>query len=125
MSIKIKWVSTTPLWPQANREEERYNRTTLKSAKIAHENGQNLGRKLRKLLIATPYSSAGFAPFTLLFGQEMKTKFPTLNLEFESTVFERAAEKDAASKTANKKLLDRKCSSCEVQVGDQVVVRKR
>jgi len=113
-------VSTTPLWPQANGEVERCNRTILKSLRIAHENGQNLGRELRKLLVAyrsTPHSSTGVAPFTLLFGREMKTKFPALSQEFDSTVFERAAENDAASKIVNKEMLDRKCSLSEVQVG--------
>jgi len=40
----VKWLSTTPLWPQAKGEVERVNRTLLKSLKIAHSKGLSLHR---------------------------------------------------------------------------------
>ena len=124
----IKWVSTTPLWPQANGEVERVNRTLLKSLKIAHGNGKDLGSELRKLLIAyrsTPHSSTGIAPFTLLCAREMKTKIPAVNREFDTTMFEKAAENDAESKYKNKNLADKRGvgEESDIQVGDTVLVR--
>jgi len=89
----IKWVSTTPLWPQANAEVERVNRTLLKSLKIAHSKRENLGRELRKFLLAyrsTPHSSTGIAPYTLLFGRVMRTKLPYLEGEIDDTVYDKA-----------------------------------
>ena len=105
----IKWVSTTPLWPQGNGEVERCNRTLLKVLRIAYENNQNLGRELRKFLLAyrsTPHSSTGVAPFTLLCGREMKTKLPALDIEPDLTVHDRARDTDALSKHKNKLQFD-------------------
>ena len=125
----IKWLSTTPLWPQANGEVERINRTLLKVLKIAHGNNQNLGRELRRFLQAyrsTPHSSTGVTPFTLLFGRQMKTKLPALDVEPDPTVYEKARENDAQSKVKNKSYADEKRAAKEpdIQVGDSVLMRK-
>lgn len=123
----IKWVSTTPLWPQANGEVERVNRTLLKVLKIAHESGQRLGKELRKFLMAyrsTPHSSTGVAPFTLLCGREMKTKLPSMDLDFDKSVFEQAAENDAKSKARNKEYADRHSREPDIHVGDTVLMKK-
>ena len=126
----IKWVSTTPLWPQANGEVERVNRTLLKSLKIAHSNNQNLGKELRKFLIAyrsTPHTSTGVAPFSLLFQRDMTTKLPGLEIEQDTTVHDRAADNDALSKCRNKIYADEKRSANEsqIQVGESVLVQNR
>ena len=62
----IRWLSTTPLWPRANGEVERQNRTLLKALKIAHGKGKSYHSELRSFLTAyrsTPHASTGETPF--------------------------------------------------------------
>ena len=49
---------TTSLWPSANGEVERQNRTPLKAMRAAHAKGKNWREELIKFLLAyrsTPY----------------------------------------------------------------------
>ena len=67
----IHWVSTTPLWPQANGLVERANRSILKVLKIACVEKEDLQVEFRKFLVAyrsTPHSGTGCTPFALMFG---------------------------------------------------------
>ena len=43
---------TTPLWPQANNEVERLNKSRLKRMKIAQAEGKEWKKKVRKYLVA-------------------------------------------------------------------------
>ena len=77
----IEHRKSTPLWPQANGEVERQNRTLLKSLKIADAEGKRWKEELNKFLLAhrtTPHSSTGATPAFLMFGRELKTKLPEL-----------------------------------------------
>lgn len=128
----VRWVSTTPLWPQANGEVERVNRTLLKSLKIAHGKGLPLHKELRKFLVAyrsTPHSTTGVAPFTLMFGRSMKTKLPAVDSDVGlQQLQQEAADRDSLVKTRAKqqvddKLLGRKAD--DIMVGDQVLLQQR
>ena len=71
----IEHRKSTPLWPQADGEVERQNRTLLKSLKITD------AEELNKFLLpyrTTPHSSTGATPAFLMFGRELKTKLPQL-----------------------------------------------
>ena len=53
----IRWVSTTPLWPQANGLVERTNRSILKVLKIALVEKKDLQVEFRKFVVAyRPFS---------------------------------------------------------------------
>ena len=70
-----------PLWPQANGEVERQNRTLLKVLKIAQVEGKRWKDELNKFLLAyrtTPHCTTGMTPASLMFGRELKTKLPEL-----------------------------------------------
>jgi hypothetical protein len=128
--IGVQWVSTTPLWPQANGEVERVNRTLLKALKIAHLNKLSLESELRKFLVSyrsTPHSTTGVAPYTLLFGRSMKTKLPSLDIEPDKTVHEKAAENDSRSKIKAKAHMDyrRQAADSNIEVGDEVFLRQQ
>lgn len=74
---------------------------------------------------STPHSSTGVAPFSLLFGgREMRTKLPGLCGETDPTVFEKAADFDARAKHVNKENVDKRLSSKDIEIGDQVLMRK-
>ncbi|PIK38049.1 hypothetical protein BSL78_25117 [Apostichopus japonicus] len=73
---------TTPLWPQANGEVERQNRTLLKAIKVAHVEKRDWKRELNKFLLAyrsTPHSTTGESPAKLMFGRHIKCKLPVLS----------------------------------------------
>ena len=73
-----------PLWPQANGEVERQNRTLLKAIKIAVAEGKNWKEELPKFLLAyrsTPQLTTGATPAFLMFGRELKTKLPEMRGE--------------------------------------------
>ncbi|RUA05256.1 MAG: hypothetical protein DSY43_04960 [Gammaproteobacteria bacterium] len=75
----ISHKTSTPLWPQANGEVERQNRSILKILKIAHSEKKDMQAELRKFLMAyrtTQHSSTGSTPAKLLFNREMKSKLP-------------------------------------------------
>ena len=48
----IKHLRTTPLWPRANGEVERQNRSLLKAIRVAHAEGKNWRTELNKYLLA-------------------------------------------------------------------------
>ena len=73
--------TSPPLWPQANGEVERQNRTLLKALKVAHVEGKGWKGELMKFLLAyrtTPQVSTGVTPAYLMLGRELKTKLPEL-----------------------------------------------
>ena len=77
----IKHRSSTPLWPQANGEVERQNRSLLKALRIAKAEKKNIWTEMRKLSTAyrpTPNISTGVTPAKLLFHREIRSKIPEL-----------------------------------------------
>ena len=63
--------TSPPLWPQANRQVERENRSILKSLRIAHVEGKDWREELQKFLLAnrtTPHLSTSVTPASLMFG---------------------------------------------------------
>ena len=120
----IHWVSTTPLWPQANGLVERANRTILKVLKIACVEKKDLQVEFRKFLVAyrsTPHSGTGCTPFALMFGREMRTKI--LQLETSVRSKEVVRDNDAEYKLRMKAYADRNASESKVEVGDTVVLK--
>ena len=73
----IEHRTSPPIWPQANGEIERQNRTMLKSMKFAHAQGKDWKIELYKSLLAyrtTPQETTGVSPSKLMFGREIRTK---------------------------------------------------
>ena len=138
--------NTTPLWPQANGEVEKQNRTLLKAIKIANAEGKNMKRELNKFLMAynsTPHQTTGVSPAELLFGRKIRTKLPELssldkkeisdNYSFnhksvpEYRKDESVRERDAERKMVGKEYADerRNASESSVKVGDEVLVKQK
>ena len=98
---------TTPLWPQANGEVERQNRTLLKALKIAQVEKLDWRRELQHFLLAyrsTPHSTTGVSPAQLLFGRSIKCKLPMLT-ESEDK-FRNFSDKDREMKQRGKDVAD-------------------
>lgn len=104
----VRWLSTTPMWPQANGLVGRTNRSILKVLKIARLEKKDLLTEFRKFLIAyrsTPHMGTGLSPFSLMFGREMRTKLPQLNYSTINTDF--AKDNDAKYKLKLKEYANR------------------
>ena len=119
----VYWLSTTPMWPAANGEVERQNRSLLKSLKIAQISGKDYKAELRKFLLAyrsTPHSVTGVSPGELMIGRPIRGKLPCLERSNEADGEIR--DKQALSQERRSSNADR--SSSEIEVGDKVLVRQ-
>ena len=120
---------TTPLWPQANGEVERQNRTLLKALRIAKVEGRDWKKELNRFLMAyrsTPQTTTNASPYFLMFGREMCTKLPEIKREVQIGS-EEVRERDWENKIKGKIYADgkRKANSSEVETGDQVLLKNQ
>ena len=119
----------TPLWPLANGQVERQNRTLLKTLKIAHAEQKNWNIELQRFLLAyrtTPHTTTGESPSKLLFGHDIRSKLPDLALFNENPNQPSAVrDNDSARKQAAKDRSDSRFNAKErdLEPGDKVLVR--
>ena len=115
----------TPLWPRANGEAERFMKTVKKSIKAAIVEGKSWNQELHSFLLnyrATPHSSTGVPPATLMFGRDMKTALPQI-------VYDKARaspqQADQAAKAKMKTYADGRSHArkSDLQVGEPVLVK--
>lgn len=116
-----------PLWPQANGEVERQNRTLLKTLKVAEVEGKKWTEELPKFLLAyrsTPQVSTGATPAFLMFGREIKSKLPELRAD-KSVIDESTRDRDWSHKLAQKAYADGKRGAVRSSLvpGDQVLLK--
>ena len=96
----IKHRLTTPLWPRANGEVERQNRSLLKAMRVAHAEGRDWRLELNKFLLAyhsTPHTTTGRSPAELLYGRKITAKLPEVaDLEAsEELGYQQTRDRDA------------------------------
>lgn len=121
--------SVTPLWPSANGEVERQNRSLLKAMKIANSKGQNWKEELHKFLLAycsTPHTTTGVSPAELLFNRKIRTKLPALCSTYRPET-ESARDRDALRKESGKLYADvkRQARESDTAVGDEVLLKQK
>ncbi|XP_022801588.1 uncharacterized protein K02A2.6-like [Stylophora pistillata] len=122
----IEHRTSTPLWPQANGEVERQNRSLLKALKIAKAEKKNIWTEMRKFLTAyrtTPHTSTGVTPAKLLFNREIRSKIPELgNSRYSDS---EARDKDAEMKQERTDYADgkRRARESELEPGDLVLLK--
>ena len=123
----IEHRKSPPLWPQANGEVERQNKTLLKALKVAEAERKKWQEELPKFLLAyrtTPQISTGATPAYLMFGRELKTKLPELRRD-GTVLDEGTRERDWSQKLAQKAYGDNKrgASASPIAPGDQVLLK--
>ena len=104
---------TTPLWPQANGEIERQNRTILKRLRISQAEGRDWRSQMDDFLMmyrCTPHSTTGVSPAELLFDRKIRTKLPQLQ-EFtcDDEVRDRDSERKEKGEREDVCRLQKKC----------------
>lgn len=80
--------TSTPLWPEAKGVVERQNRSLLKAMRVAHSEGRNWRKELQKFLLTykrTPHTTTGVSLAKLLFGREIRSKLPSVEIYLHST----------------------------------------
>ena len=122
----IEQQMTTPLWPQANGEIERQNRTILKRLRIAQAEGRNLRLEVDRSLMmyrSTPDTTTGVSPAELLYRRNYRTKLPQLG---ESTSESEVKDRDAERKEKGKIYADKKRNAVEsnIEAGDKVLMKQ-
>lgn len=121
--MRVHHRKITTLRPKANAETERFMRTIKK---VIRDKPNNWKQMMYKLLLdyrATPHSTTGIAPATLMFGRDIGTKLPSvpskstndLDLHYKDNEAKRNMKLYADSK--------RNVKPCEITVGDNVLVK--
>lgn len=87
------------MWPKADGEVERQNRSLLKCLQIAHLEGKNWRTELLVWLtayIATPHMT-GTTPYYIMFYWEVRSKLPQLKRETVGVPGEEVLKQDWSS----------------------------
>ena len=127
--LGVKHKKTVPLWPRANGEVERQNKSLLKAMRATHAEGKPWQQELQKYLLAyrsTPHSTTGVSPAELLYGRKIRTKMP----EFESveeeempgTIDQHARDQDAERKQRGAESANKRSVESDVSEGDKVLL---
>lgn len=124
---KIEQRFTTPLWPQANGEVERQNKSLLKRLKIAQATGKDWKEEMLKYLICyrnTPHSTTGESPAQLLLKMKLRDKLPTY--EENQEVDDEIRDRDLEKKWKGKEYADqrRHAQDNKLEEGDYVLMRQ-
>lgn len=124
----IEHRKVTPLWPQANGEVERQNRSLLKRLKIAQVEKKDWREELSSYLMmyrTTPHSVTGVCPAELLFKRKLRTRLPGLGDE-PIEDFE-VRDRDTEQKAISKEYADsrRNAKESEIENGDEVLMKQK
>lgn len=124
----VTHVTSPPLWPQANGEVERLNRSLLKRLKIAAAENLQMEVEASKFVLlhnATPHSVTGQSPAQAMFGRQLRDKLPSIQLP--SIQRDEMADRDGDKKLQGKCYADtrRKATPSTLQVGDSVLLKAR
>lgn len=125
----IKHRSVTPLWPQANGEVERANRTLLKAIRAAQVEGRDWRRELNTHLLAyrsTNHTTTGVSPAELLFRRKIRTKLPSFESNSNMTD-EGVRDRDTKLKMKGKEYSDDRRGAREstIKPGDKVLLQQK
>ncbi|XP_033725232.1 uncharacterized protein K02A2.6-like [Pecten maximus] len=120
---------TTPLWPQANGQVERENRSIMKRVRIAQAEGRSWKDDLNSYLLmyrSTPHSTTGISPAELLYGRKLRTKLPDLHHYSTDDINTEVRDRDTEKKEKGRAYADAKrgARESEVHEGD-LVLRKQ
>ena len=122
----IEHRGTTLLWPQANGEKERQNRSILRRLRIAQAEGRNRKSEMDNFLMmyrSTPHFTTGVSPAELLFRRRIRTKLPHLQ---EFGIEDEDRDRDGGRKAKGKVYAEcqKNARESEIREGDKVLLRQ-
>ena len=126
--LGIKHKKTIPLWPRANGEVERQNKSLLKAMRAAQAEGKPWQQELQKYLLAyrsTPHTATGVGPAELLCGRKIRTKMPEFEGDEEEeksgTTDQQARDQDAEHKKRVAETANKRAAESDIAEGDKVL----
>ena len=125
--LDFKHRKVTPLWPQANGEVERMMRNLKKLYRTAKTEQQNWKQALNKYLRnyrATPHSSTGVAPATMLLGRDVRTRLPELPPKRKNDKDIRDRDQKAKDKMKSNAEKNKTLTKKSIEVGDYVLLKR-
>ena len=130
--LGIKHKRTIPLWPRANGQVERQNRSLLKAMRAAQAEGKPWQQELQKYLLAyrsTNHTTTGVSPAELLYGRKIRTKMPEFEgaeeeEERSGTTDQQARDQDAEQKQRGAEAANKRAAESDV-AGDKVLLLKQ
>ena len=130
--LGIKPKKTIPLWPRANGEVERQNKSLLKAMRAAQAEGKPWQQELQKYLLAyrsTPHTTTGVSPAELSYGRKIRTKMPEFEGDEEEeksgTTGQQARDQDAEHKKRVAETANKRAAESDIAEGDKVLLLKR
>ena len=123
----------TPLWPRANGEVERQNRSLLKAMRVSQAEGKDWRLELNKFLLAyrsTSHTTTGVSPAELFFKRKLTTKLPEFTGSGESQVdvaLQQLRDRDSEKKQQAKHYADTRYHAKDrpIAVGDAVLLERK
>ena len=128
--LGIRHRKITPLWPAANAQVERFNKTLEKTIRIALVEGKNWRSELFVFLMNyqnTLHSTTGVLPASLLINRHIQTKIPSLYLSRPSKLIKIAHSNDNLRKSKAKSYMDKRhrATPSDIRQGDQVLLLQK
>jgi len=127
--LGIKHKKTIPLWPRANGEVERQNKSLLKAMCAAQAEGKPWQQELQKYLLAyraTPHTTTPVSPAELLYRRKIRTKMPEFEGDEEEersgTTDQQARDQDVEKKKRGAEAANRRAAESDVAEGDKVLL---
>ena len=127
--LGFKHKKTIPLWPRANREVERQNKSLLKAMRAKKLKGNHGSKSFRSIFLSTVQHLTP-RPAELLYGRTIRTKMPEFEGDEEEqrsgTTDQQTRDQDVEQKkqvaeTANKRATESDIAEAE---GDKVLLLK-
>lgn len=123
----VRHYRTTPLWPEANGEVERFVKNVKKVVKASVATGRDWKHEIKEYLLnyrATPHSTTGRTPAELLFGRKIRTKLPGVGGHTCDDSEVRAADESNKLKAKLYADVHRHAKQHKLSKGDTVLLRR-
>ena len=129
IALGIKHDPTTPVWPQANGEVERFNQPLGKVIQAALIEGRPWRQEIQRFLLqyrTTPHSVTKVAPCELLFNRQVRGKLPVIERKIVVNKHKQARANEIEKQKYQKEYTDmrRNAKESDIKVGDTVLVKQ-
>ena len=129
-ALNIRHEFSTPYWPQANGEVERFNQPLEKVLQTAAIEGKVWRQELQRFLLQyrnTPHCTTKVAPSQLLFNRKVRGKLPEITSRIVINRHKEARRNEIKSQNYHTEYANQRRNAKEssITVGDTVLVKQQ